>query len=138
MAHLITRNGQARKPGAAPYVCHYSAEQLHRYSHCIAGDLAPPAGHLGKPGERLDVKLRVLRSVYIGPESAPLAWGGTRLTERWLVLLQTDKGHRLSWWTEHPSEPGHNFAPARVTVKKHESFKGQAQTVVQRVTFQHG
>lgn len=137
MNRLTTRGSLARKPGAAPFVCAYSADQLHRYGHCIAGDLAAPAGHLGKPGERVDVQLRVLRSVYLGPESAPLAYGGTRLTERWLVQLQTSAGHRLSWFTEHPHEPSAKFSAARVTVKKHDAFRGMAQTVVQRVTFQH-
>lgn len=87
-------------------------------------------GHFGKIGERLETVATVLRLNY-----SP-GYGGTTKT---IVTFVNDEGQDLTWFAtgSAPStdDVGKRFA-IKGTIKKHDSYKGRAQTVLSRVVWE--
>lgn len=89
-----------------------------------------PAGHLGAKDERLEVsRAKLLRVVYIDNQ-----WGGKAI-----CTFEDQAGHMLVWFASGQApgqgDVGKAFA-LRGTVKKHDTFKGRAQTVLSRVKWE--
>ena len=81
--------------------------------------------HFGQPGERAKrVRVTVGKSLHLFTSF----YG-----ERWLVPITTEDGAALSWFTTC----GHKAGPAvaSFTVKELAEYRGQPQTIVQRVKF---
>lgn len=101
------------------------------HARMTARRAAEAVNHLyGEPGKRArGVAVTVGKSIFLGTNDfcyPPKA--------RWLVLMTTGCGAKLSWFTDHKETEG--AAVAAFTVKEHGEYKGQPQTIVQRVAFE--
>lgn len=87
------------------------------------------AGHIGQVGERVKAKARVARVVELGMTNFYPA------KMRYLVALETEAGHALTWFTTTREQEHDDFVDCAFTVKEHGEYKGKPQTIVQRVKF---
>jgi len=98
-------------------------------AHAQEAKAADPGKHLGVPGERLYGQMvRVVFCRLVAEARFPKG-------PVFLVRLETDGGHALTWFTEKRHEPFEDFRPARFTVVAHDTYGGKKQTKVQRVQF---
>lgn len=92
-----------------------------------ASKLARQPQHLGTPGERLrNLDATVTRKQYLGDgDYGP----------RYLVQFTTADGDVLTWFTTSAADDLGTKGTLSGTVKKHDTFRGVAQTVIVRATF---
>jgi hypothetical protein len=104
------------------------AEMLARRA---ATERKQKAGWIGNINQRLKgVRAKVVMCKHIGVNRdfyPP--------RNRYLVRLETEAGHSLTWWTDHVETIDEEFVEVSFTVKDHDEYQGVPQTVVQRVTF---
>jgi hypothetical protein len=90
---------------------------------------APPrGGHVGEVGKRSDFgSLTVVRVRFVDND-----WGG-----KTILTLETADGSQVTWFASgsRDFDAGTVLEGSRGTVKKHEEYRGQPQTVVSRLTW---
>lgn len=107
-------------------VCDRHAQLVERQAQAAR---QTAAGHIGTVGQRVRAKARVARVVELGMTAFYPA------KMRYLVCLETEAGHALTWFTTTREQPHDDFVDCAFTVKEHGDYKGKPQTVVQRVKF---
>lgn len=88
------------------------------------------AGHVGTAGARIKAAARVTKVIELGLQSF-----GWPQKMRYLVKLETEAGHALTWFTTTRETEHDDYVPCAFTVKEHGDYQGKPQTVVQRVKF---
>jgi len=88
------------------------------------------AGYIGEVGKRVKgAKVRVVKVIELGMTQF---WPQQM---RYLVKLETEAGHALTWFTTTRESEHDDFVECAFTVKQHDTYQGKPQTIVQRVAF---
>lgn len=86
-------------------------------------------GFIAPVGEKVTgVKARILKL------RQSTNYYGYRETVSEMVRLQTDDGHIVTWWASSPTgfDEGDDVTIQRATVKDHETYRGEDQTIITR------
>lgn len=113
---------------------------LHQLAQAVAdkcGHLrlpdADPALLVGEPKKRQEFTVTVVRSAFFDRDS----WDYRSIERVWVTAMVTDAGACLVVFSSTFSPEVGEELRIKATVKSHSEYKGQAQTIVQRVTVQN-